>query len=615
MRKTFFPLLICAALLCGCAAQNPIPETTAPALSDLPLPVEASAPEAADLLTLVHEGDGLTRYACAQEVQGILPLNDDLLFLSGSETTALMLLDPESLQTMAVLETGIALNGDSLQLLNVGVAYFDAAASETVVLDNTLREIRRILAPEEMTGTPLLSDDCQTLYYCTSVGIRALDTDTGISRVLREAAYPEQIISGLLLEDSVLQVSIAEADGAQQTLFLSTETGQLLHSAQRCISPQATAEHYFLLDPTDSILFGSIGSDPMVLEPLCDDAGCWYLPGSNQAVCAGLTETGTLLDLYDLDAGQRRARLSLDTLIFPEYVTQTPDGMIWFLIPGQEETLLCRWDPALSGVQDDSAYAGPRYTRSEPDYDGLAACTLTAQELSEKYGIDILIYKDAVATEPWDYHLEYEYQAPVLRRELERLDTYLSNFPEGFLQTLKAKYTDLNICIVRSAESAPGSGSPEAVNGLQFLDGFDAYIILASDHDTEYALYHELCHLMETVVLTESTAYDRWDDLNPSDFRYDNSYSENQNRDASPWMKPGKEYFIDAYSMSFAREDRARILEYAMTRGHDVLFQSPNLQRKLLQLCIGIREAFELEQSPEVFLWEQYLAQPLAPQS
>ena len=114
---------------------------------------------------------------------------------------------------------------------------------------------------------------------------------------------------------------------------------------------------------------------------------------------------------------------------------------------------------------------------------------------------------------------------------------------------------------------------------------------------------------METVVLTESSAYDRWDNLNPDDFAYDNDYVSNQSRDGSPWMKAGKEYFIDTYSMSFPKEDRARLFEYAMIPGHADLFRSPNLQRKLQQLCTGIREAFGLEDYAEPLPWEQYLSE------
>ena len=66
------------------------------------------------------------------------------------------------------------------------------------------------------------------------------------------------------------------------------------------------------------------------------------------------------------------------------------------------------------------------------------------------------------------------------------------------------------------------------------------------------------------------------------------------------------------YSMSFPKEDRARIMEFAMTEGNAACFQSKTMQAKLKLLCQGIREAFGLRKSPETFLWEQYLNESLA---
>lgn len=613
MKKPLFSLLL-SLLLCGCAAQNPLPDATESAFSTAPLPAASTAAEEPVFLEKLSDEGALSRYACHSDVRGILTMDDGLLLFSGEEAASLILLEPETLQPLGRFDTGIPLRREnaSVQLLDSGLSYFDPAAMETVVLDNRLREVRRIEAPEEMPGMPLLSQNSRTLYYCTASAIRALDLDTGISRILKEASYPVQGVSGLLLEDTVLQVSITEADGTWRTLFLSTGTGQLLHSAEGNILPQTSGRSFFLQDPSSSLFFGTAESGTMVLEPLHRDAGCWYLPKGNRAVSCGLTETGTILEVYSLDTGRRTAELSIESFLFPEQLAEASDGSIWFLVPGEDGRILLRWDVASSPVQDDSLYISPCYTRENPDYEGLAACSLYAQELSAKYGLDILVYKDAAAAEPWDYHLEYEYQANVLQWELEALDQRLGHFPKGFLHTLRQKFTALKICIVRSAVGSPESGSLEAVNGIQFMDGFDAYIVLSTSYDTEYALYHELSHLMETVVLTESVAYDRWDRLNPEGFAYDNDYQANLNRDGTPWLQPGREYFIDTYSMSYPKEDRARLFEYAMTAGHGELFQSPNLQRKLQQLCIGIREAFGLEDAAEAFLWEQYLQEPLS---
>lgn len=612
MMKRLFPLLLTLCLLCGCAAQYPETETeaaTAPALAE-----EIAGPAHEVLsLALLSEGTALTEYALSEPVTGFLPLGDHFLFFSGSETTAMTLLEPETGEALAVYEAPLMLTPESamVQLLENGISYYNGETRETVVLDASLRETSRIAAPEDLAGMPLLSRDGTALYYCTASAVRCLDLSSGISRMLKEAAYSTQSLSGLLMEDTVVQVSITDSRGIWRTLFLSAETGQLLGDTEGNILP-VTAEGRFCLclqeGTLQTILFSQDDGTTLTLLPRSTDSTCYFLPGSHSAVTAAWAADGFLLELYDLDSGRRTSALSLEPGLYPRNVRQASDGTVWFLCDQDSgEALLCRWDPKDTPVSDTTLYTSPRYTHAEPDYDGLAACTLYAQEIGEKYGVEVLVYKDAVAVEPWDYDLEYEYQAAVLRRELEALDARLGNFPEGFLQTLAGKFTALRICIVRSAEGSPQSGSLEAVNGIQFWNGYDAYIVLASDHDTEYALYHELSHLMETVVLTESAAYDRWENLNPASFQYDNDYISNQTRDGSQWLQPGKEYFIDTYSMSYAKEDRARLFEYSMTSGHEELFQSPNLQAKLRQLCLGIREGFGLKKYEGSLPWEQYL--------
>ena len=605
MRKTWIPLLLILLLLSGCAAQNPQPAMTEPT-SVSPADLTAEPVRNTLRMELLSCENGADRYGFSEEIAGFLPLDENLLLFSAAEPTVLTLMDPGSRQTLAVHEPGIVLTtgNATVQLLDRGISYYNGTTGETIVLDDILREIRRIPAPENLSGMPLLSGDGGTLYYCTPSAVRALDLTTGISRVLKEAAYPVQSLSGLLLADHVLQFSITDTDGQWRTLFLSSENGRLLKESDGNILPETGAEHY-LLQTDSTILHGRADGSPMLLHPLQAGADCFFLPDTYQAITAASADGNTCLELYDLSTGSRTSQICLPGTFIPKDLMQDNLGRIWFLAHKETPVLYC-WDPEVTSISDSTCYCAPYYTREDPDYEGLAACALHAAELGEKYGIEILIYKDAVAVEPWDYHLDYEYQASVLQRELEALDQRLSRFPDGFLQTLRSTFTALKICIVRHAEGSPESGSLEAVSGVQFMDGFDAYIVLATDHNTEYALYHELSHLMETVVLTESTAYDRWDNLNPGDFEYDNGPA-NPSQDSSLWMKSGNEYFIDTYAMRHAKEDRARLFEYAMTAGHQEQFSSPNLQRKLRQLCTGIREGFGLKDPEGSLPWEQYL--------
>lgn len=605
MNKALLSLLLAALLLSGCAARDPASaEPLETAAAPAAMQTEAPAVTGELYMDLISEEHTLRKYALSDPILGFLVVENDLLFFS--DTGTLTLLSSETGGRIASHDSPILLSplNETVQILNSGISYFNGAAGETLLLDKTLREIRRIAAPEDLTGMPLLSRDGRSLYYCTASAIRVMDVDSGISRVLKEAAYPVQSVSGLLLNDTILQISITEADGTWRTLFLSTENGQLKHSAEGNILPETSGTHYFL-SSSSVLLCGAADGSAMVLDARHTDTGCWYLPGSNRVVTSGLTESGSILECYDLTAGSLRAELSLPCSLFPEHTAETADGAVWFLHSDEDGQALFRWDPEQTAVSDENLYIHPYYTRSDPDYEGLAACSLYAREIGSKYGIDILIYKDAVAAEPWDYRLEYEYQVSVLRRELEALDRHLAKFPEAFLADLRSKFTALKICIVRSAAGIPESGSPEAVSGIQFLENFDAYIVLCTEQDTQYALYHELSHLMETVVLTGSTAYDRWNSLNPEGFSYDSNYHANQ--DGAQWLRSGQEYFIDAYSMSYPKEDRARLFEYAMTPGHEELFRSPHLQNKLKQMCLGIREAFNLENWSEPLLWEQYL--------
>lgn len=603
----FFPLLLALLLLCGCAAQDPVP-----------LPAEVpSAEEAARVVPFLAPVEGsqnAPQFDLAEAVTGFLPMDNKLLFFSEKEPTILTLADPDTLQILGSHETGMVLSPENgtIQLLEEGLSYFSSPAEETVILDKSLREIRRITAPEDLVGMPLLSRDGNTLYYATPSAIRALDTASGISRILREAAYPVQGLSGLLLEDSVLRLSITEADGTWRTLFLSSDTGQLLADHAGNILPETIGQRYCLRQQKGiqtTFLFGTGGNDPVVLKPWFSVEDSFFL--GDQILTTSWNQDRMELHLYSLDSGMRIAFFGG----FPPGVTirdaaQGSDGHIWLLCDQQDNSVLYRWDPNATNIKDNTNYISPRYTRQEPDLDALAACTLYAREISHRHGVEVLVYTDAVALEPWDYELEYEYDAPALYQELELLDRRLSSYPSGFLQTLSSKFDGIRLCIVRQIRGTPESGSVDIANGIQFWDGYTACIVLAAGHDTERALYHELCHLIDTVVLTESTAYDQWNKLNPQGFQYANASAHSMRAD--DWRQAGWESFLDDYSMSYAKEDRARIMEYAMTAGNAERFESPYLQAKLQLLCTGIREAFGLEDAADAFLWEQYLDIPIA---
>ena len=94
--------------------------------------------------------------------------------------------------------------------------------------------------------------------------------------------------------------------------------------------------------------------------------------------------------------------------------------------------------------------------------------------------------------------------------------------------------------------------------------------------------------------------------------RFEYTYGYSTITDADKYLSGEDRAFVDTYSMSFPKEDRARILENAMLSGNEALFSPPIMQAKLTKLCEGIRQAFGLRKSKETFPWEQYLEESLA---
>lgn len=232
-----------------------------------------------------------------------------------------------------------------------------------------------------------------------------------------------------------------------------------------------------------------------------------------------------------------------------------------------------------------------------------AAC---ASRLSHLHGVDIRIGEHAAEVLPWDYDIISETDPQTQLDALTQLEHCLNQYPSGMVRVLSEDAGGLHICIVREIQGKDGTESLESAKGLQFQDKEEgAFLMLA--RDLPHTLYHELCHVLEDFVLPRSDAWESWQDLNPEGFVYDMNLEKNLERDSSSYLQEKDRAFVDTYSMSFPREDRARIMEYAMTEGNEDLFASPIMQQKLLCLSQGIREAISLTDSDLELSWERYL--------
>ena len=618
MKRTM-GLILAALLLCGCTAQSQNETTTFPqeTTGALTVPTEpAGIYEKDSDLEIRTEGAVRSYHLNIPDCYGMRVVDSDILLFSGGERTTLTRLTGERLFTVASTELDCLLSPEdtAFQISANGITYFDCSRREVVFLDNDLKEVSRLEMPAEMIGKPILSSNRMRIFYCTADAVRIYDLETELDRLLRSVSYPEQSVEDILLNDSVLRCRMLDGQGVEYTMFLSAQTGELLGQTSGSLQISAGSDTYYAVRPEgsmDLILFGNDSGHSSVLTPRDPEASVWVLEEKNALLTAGTGGKGSVLDYYDLESGLRTASVELPfSLEVWHAEADAQSGLIYLMGRDTDsgETVLCGWQPENSLVEDDVVYTGPRYTLEAPDTAGLEECRNYADALAQTYGIQLLIGPEAAQEQPWDYILEAEYQVPVIRRELQKLEAYLQNFPEGFFSQL---YGEPRICLVRSITGNAQSGSVEAASGLQFWQGEEEYVALAAGDTLEYAFFHELFHVIDGKVLSDSAVYYSWNQLNPQGFSYLEDYSAYKNADLSAYLQDETRAFIDAYSASFPKEDRARIMEYACTADNAHYFQSEIMQNKLRTLCQGIREAFHLEYSQETYLWEQYLNEPL----
>lgn len=616
--KKLLPLLAALALLvCGCGADTPPPETTtAPVIETTEAPAVSRPVGELEQST----GGAVRTYPLEQRgCTGLLPMGSGLLLFSGSGTTTLTLLTGDDLAVSATanLHCLISPAEASVQAGENGVGYYDEMDNAVVFLDAALQEVSRISMPQDASGFPALSPDLNTIYYCAGNQVRALDIQTGISRLVKTQNCAGQSLTGICCDGTVLSCLVTDAQNNNTTVYLSAETGQTLYTGEAVAQLSTWGSSYFAVLKAGNareLVFGLTADSQMAFEPLDPDAEVFPALACGGSALLETADSGCTFHFYDLSAGLRTASVTLPGVSAVTAVTPDPAGKILWFLCDQGQTL-CRWDISASPVSDETVYTGTRYTAAAPDTEGLARMEAEARRIGDAYGVEILLWKEALRIQPGDYDFAAEHLVSVYEQGLAALETALAKFPEGFLAETAKQTTSgaIRIALVRSIAGDPLYGTLDAAEGIQYWLNGDACIALVLGGGLEQDAYHELFHVIETRVYASTVTYDDWDKLNPKGFSYDYDYAANQDRTDTQYLESASRSFIDLYSMSFPREDRARIFEYAMMADCGDYFTSATMQKKLTTLCTGIRKAYGLQKSEEIFPWEQYLNESLTP--
>lgn len=600
-------LVLLALLLTGCVSEAPDDSYS---VTQPPTSIAGSEVDPIIQPIEIHHSRALSVYDIGiTDCWGIYPMGEEMLLLSGSENTLLTVLsDHVEIRTQKMLPCLSDPAKGTMQINEKGIAYYDRLDNAIVYLNTDLLEIQRIPLPNTIDKNILLSPDWNTVYHCSADAIHALNLQTSIPRMVRKHSVTSQCLTGLHLDGALLTCQVTYENGHSECLYLSTQTGEAHYQNQDLQDLYTDLDTYFASFQDGSVnlwLTGNPSKQPWMLR-ISQNAEVTPLFHANKVIIA--EPSGNTIELSDLNitTGMRSSALTLDAVSDVLHISGK-DDTVWFLAntEGSSYPLLYRWSPVWSRVWSPRSYYQTYYTADDPDINGLLRQAYHASVLGNTYGINILTGKDAVEKAPDGHTFDMEYRIAAYERDLAVLETALANFPDNFFRNAAfgTKNRKLTVNLVRDLHT---NGIQETVPGKQYWLNESAYITLVMGPELEQSFYHQLSHIIDTRIMGTTSIYDNWASLNPDGIHYANSYQLASVETDDTWFSGDSRVFVDPYSISFPREDRARILEYAMMPGNEEVFASETMQKKLSTLCLGIRQAFELEEDV-AYLWEQYL--------
>ncbi|HPE95685.1 MAG TPA: hypothetical protein PLT66_06445, partial [Bacillota bacterium] len=249
-----------------------------------------------------------------------------------------------------------------------------------------------------------------------------------------------------------------------------------------------------------------------------------------------------------------------------------------------------------------------------------------AYELGVKYGITILTGSSAMLDFP-DFSAESEYAENRLLDALDDIETALAYFPDGFFAELLTpiednEFTPTSLTVCLTGKLRPlNEYSTNYPIAYSYTSGSASYIVIdvltCVNNTLIQTVAHETMHIIDEKILwlidKHFDGFGKWTSLVPDD-AYNYSYVDNNGNDFSgtkytPGGK-GTTYFIDTYSRTFPKEDRARLFEYLFISQdalYDTIAENEHIRSRAAVLCGVLREAFESVRSCDDVWWERFI--------
>lgn len=189
-------------------------------------------------------------------------------------------------------------------------------------------------------------------------------------------------------------------------------------------------------------------------------------------------------------------------------------------------------------------------------------------KIKKEFNVNMYIYEKGVRFFN-DFYALPSYDDELTYDSLSKTYKMLSNFNKEFYD--KFYINDNNgIEIYLTDKVAPSDLNIQIKNPSAYsLVMNNTYIIALNINENSYekTLCHELMHTIENNMhdlynnkILKNEPFNKWNEYNPKDFKYNNSYIEESN-DRYTISSEKDVYFIDSYSHTYPSEDRARIFE------------------------------------------------------
>lgn len=611
MKRMVIALMAAALLMSGCNSQTEPAETTLP-------PVETTIPTEPVPSCYVENspmergtGGAVRQYELDAPVTGLCMLGQDLLVCTGSRN--LMILDSRTLETIRTRELDHDLDWNSTSLVagENGIAFYDAACGMYMTLDNSLITASTYVISGASENQAVINSSFDRIYYVADDGIRVMDLADGISRMLREEHSPVLSLEGLLFNDRTLHYVRRNESGEAQTCFVDAENGSLYQTAvfqgqvlswNRNYAGRMILDH--ALGQSTWLVTGDLEGNLQRLDPDCNWNSALLL-NNGWAVVQQSSQVGLSLYCYDMADGTRIAQITMPEQ-YEELTLGCADGSRLWLADDQGQRFFC-WDTAISGGSDPDSCLVDYAALGRPDEAGLDQCRQLAQTIGQRHGVEITIREENNRTSGVDYSTYPDFRPDMYNEALRDLERVLRKLPENFLKNV-GRHTDAGKLEIRLVDDYdPDQKATPATGSIDVTDG-NAAVCVSICGDLEEIFFHELFHVMEIQIMNNQDGFKNWEETNPADFEYVNSYAPyyDGSLKKSAYLNQGSNYFADDYGLISPREDRAQVFLYACMDDQSDRFASPAMQEKLSRICRMLRDSFSVaeDQTP---IWEQYL--------